>query len=406
VDASAESLSEALSIAAAGLMGNGIAVTDPSYGDGERYLLVAGPNQFKSLWARDFSMATAGALSIGMEREVHDSLDSLFSFQRGDGLMPRMVDNRGIDSRVILGLAGFHVPLKAPVKGWFKTENGVIAIDSNLVVPWAASEYILKTMDLDFARKWYHSAQRSLQFLTDGGFMVNGFVGNQPPFSDWEDSVRRGGRVAMTNVYYVLALRGMAAWAALVGEAGDALDYVLLADSTNRKFRDYFWRDDLGMLSNFEGDDRLTADANLMAVAHHLLSREDSLAVMAALRNSPLWRPMPGRPTWPDYPRSYKSFNVKLSGIASYHDSMTWLWITALAADAERAVGDCEAYHAILESLADLVVKYGAVHEVYDLKPAGLVPVKRLLYRAERPFTWSSAMFIEAAQGGCPQTER
>jgi hypothetical protein len=81
---------------------------------------------------------------------------------------------------------------------------------------------------------------------------------------------------------------------------------------------------------------------------------------------------------------------------------MRWLWITALAARAERAVGNCAGYHAIMDQLSALIARRGAIEEVYDLKRNGtLKPVRRLFYHAENPFTWSSAMYLEAANEGC-----
>ena len=80
---------------------------------------------------------------------------------------------------------------------------------------------------------------------------------------------------------------------------------------------------------------------------------------------------------------------------------MYWLWITALAAEAEGALGDCEAYARILEQASGLILKEGTIHEVYSLRGGSLDPVRRLIYRAEEPFTWSSAAFLQAVRGGC-----
>jgi glycogen debranching enzyme len=367
-----------------------------------RYLL-AGANQFRSLWARDFSFATAGALIAGQTQAVHDSLDALFAAQRSDGLLPRGLDNEDITWRVIFGLLGMPPAFHPPLKAWWTTEYGVIVLDSNVTVPWAASRYLLKTHDLEAARRWFAPAERALAFFQEQGYLVDGLIGNQPPYSDWADSVQRTGRVSFTNVIYVLALRGMSEWATLLGDPERALFYASKALSAQQAFVHHFWSPTLEAVSNFDGDEHLTADANLLAVAHGVLPPELARRTMRTLRASPLWRPMPGRTTTPDYPSSMKGFNVKLIGIASYHDSMYWLWLTAAAAMAERALGNCDSYDEIMSSLSRLIAKGRAIREVYELKRDGvtLKPVSRLLYHAENPFTWSSAMYLEASEGGC-----
>ncbi|MBI3542051.1 MAG: hypothetical protein HY075_02075 [Deltaproteobacteria bacterium] len=367
--------------------------------EGKHYLL-AGAHQFHTLWARDFSMSVGGALALGRYSTVRDSLEVFYASQRPDGLLPRTVDNVNIYWRTLLGLFARAPKFEAPLKAWFDTENGVISIDANVFIPWASAEYVLASRDRFFASRWFASAESSLAYL-EKNYFVDGLIGRQPPFSDWADSVKREGRVAMTNVMYVLALRGMAGWAELLGLADKALEYRAREASTASRLREFFWNPKLGALTNFEGDDHLTADANLLAVAYGVLDGEQAETTMRTLRASRLWWPMPGRATTPNYKSSLKSFNVKLAGIASYHDAMTWLWLTAVAARAERAVGNCQGYREIMAKLAGRIAKDGVVYEVFDLKKRGLVPVRRLLYRAERPFTWSSAQFLESARSGC-----
>jgi glycogen debranching enzyme len=123
---------------------------------------------------------------------------------------------------------------------------------------------------------------------------------------------------------------------------------------------------------------------------------------LQTLRNSPLWTPMPGRPTYPDYPAHMMGFNIKLVGITGYHDSNYWLWLTALAAMAEHRLGNKAECARILDALSDQIVRDGEIYEIFDLVPGGaLKPVKRLPYRAESPFTWSSGMYLEASKADC-----
>lgn len=391
----------ARAIAAQNIFFNTARLVDPANPGAERHYLLAGANQFRTLWTRDLSMSVKGAIAAGQTKAAHDSLEAIFKFQRADGLLPRVIDNEGIASRVILGLLGLSPRFKEPLRGWYETEYDVIAIDSNVCAIWAAGEYLQHTGDLAFARRWLAAAETTLAFI-ERRFVVDGLISHQPPFSDWEDSVRREGRVALTNIYYVLALRALSEWSELVGAHEAAASYALQAELTTSRVRDYFWIPERGVLRNFEGDDHLTADANLMAVAYSLLPLEQARSVMQVLRASPLWRPMPGLPTYPKYDRKLIGTNVKIAGITGYHDSYHWFWITALAAKAEKAVGNCAGYRAIMDALAHQIASDGFIAEIYKLRKDGLTlrPARSWIYRSEEPFTWNSALYLEAASEG------
>lgn len=392
----------ARAIAAKNITLNTAVLDDPSDDSGKKHYLLAGGHQFRTLWARDFCFATPGALATGATKAVKDSLEALFRFQRADGLLPRGLDNHEVGPRVVLGLLGMPPAFGNPLKAWFETEYKVIVLDSNVLIPWAASQYLQATGDRAFATQWFPVLERAFQFLEDGGYIIGELIGHQPPFADWADSVRRTGRVSFTNVLYVMALRGAAEWASLLGLQGKASYYYGKAARVSAALLDYFWDPKMKALRNFEGNECLTADANLMAISQRVLPEDLAREALQTLRNSPLWTPMPGRPTWPDYPAHLKGFNIKLVGITGYHDSNYWLWLTALAAMAEHRLGNQAECARIMDAAADQIVKDGDVYEIFDLtKDNTLKPVKRLPYRAESPFTWSSGMFLEADKADC-----
>lgn len=387
---------QARNIAKRCLVSNITTVKDPSDPKVEKRYLLAGAYQYRTLWARDFCMSVQGALAVGEVQAVHDSLELFFSFQRSDGLLPRQIDNRNIFTRVAFGVLGAPPSFKPPLKPWFTTENQVISIDGNLLLPIAANLYINKTGDLPFAQRWFATAQLALSFLEEF-YLDAGLIGNQPPYSDWADSIRRTGRVAFTNALYILALQSMANWAKMLQLPQVEADYRKRSIALKTHFFQHFWNSEKGILLNFDGNEHLSADANLCAVIYRLVPNEARFQIMNHLRNSPLWDPIPGRPTWPDYPSSLKSKLVKLVGVGGYHDSLYWLWINAMAARAEYSVGNMEGYRQIMLHLSERIAEDNTVHEVYELSPKHvLVPFKRLFYRAEPHFTWSSAMFLEA----------
>ena len=364
--------------------------------DQKKYLL-AGKNQYHTLWARDLSMSVAGTLLIGEAQAARDSLEIFFNLQRADGLLPRVVDNRDIMSRVLWGLMGYPPQYRAPLRGWFTTENRVISIDSNLILPWAASHYIDQTKDEKFAGRWFVGMEHALAFI-EKNFLVQGLIGKQPPFSDWKDSIRRTGRVSFTNALYILALRGAAKWAKFLGLSDKYTYFLTRAEEATIRFREFFWIPERKILRNFEGNDLLSADANLFAVVNQIISLDEAQQIMIELRKSPIWSPIPGAPTWPSYPSSLKSTLVKAIFLHGYHDRLYWLWISALAARAERAVGNHIEYERIMNYLARRIVSDKGIYEVYDAheNELDLRPHVGPIYRADRSFTWSSACYLEA----------
>ena len=389
---------QAKQIAARAIAHNSIAIEDRTY-------LVAGSHQFKTLWARDFAFAIPGALIAGHRSVVLDSLNLLFDHQRADGLLPRGMDNHSIYKRVIYAMIGMPASFRAPLHPWFETEDGVIAIDTNAILPWAAGEYVLRTRDLDFARARFPAAESAIEFLRKN-YMKDGLVAGQPPYSDWEDSVERRGRVGFTNVMYVLTLQNLSRWARVIGDEAKSQTYADLADRTRKKFIASFWMPKVGVLRNFDGDDHLSADVNLIAIARGVVRGPMAKRILKTLKASPLWKPMPGRPTWPSYDDAMKDNTEKLVGIAGYHDEMLWLWITGMAVMAEQAVGQCEEAQALLTRLTQQIEKDGTVFEVFDVVDGDrrLVPVKRRFYQSEHPFTWSAAVYLEASQRKCDAT--
>ena len=368
----------------------------------QREYLLAGYKQFRNLWIRDLSMSTSGALAVGMEKPIRDSLEAIFTFQREDGLLPRLIDNKDGQIRAVLGVAGIRQSFKAPLKAWYESENKITTIDGNVTVPWAASNYIAKTNDLQFAKRWFSSMEKSIQYL-EKNHLEGGLISKQQGFADWEDSVNRNGRVAFTNLFYVLALRGAARWADAIHSTDKVAYYQQKADAQAIRFREYFWDSNKKVLRNFDGDDRYTADANLLAITEKVLPAKEAREAYDSLKSTPLWGPIPGRPTWPNYTNDMKSIFVKSIGLGGYHDRLYWIWLSSLGARAAATVGDCKEYQRIMQYLEFQIVKNGQVHEVYRFKesPDRLKPFKNAIYHAEAPFTWSSAMFLEAEFDQC-----
>ena len=367
--------------------------------EGKEYLL-AGARQYHSLWARDFAMSVTGALDLGRHKAVRDTLELLFSRERADGVIPRQIDNVDKMTRFFFGLIGIVIEFVPPFEASFVTENHVITIDGNAAVPWAAGLYVARTRDMEFASRWWDSAVRAIGYI-ESKHVKYGVVSDQPKFADWADSVARRGRVSMTQELYILALRSLSEWAGLLGKIDESIHYAEKAAAAQEAFNRFYWVEERAMILNFEGSTHLSADTNLLAVAHQMVDKKRARRILDTLRTSPLWYPMPGRATYPDYPSSWKSRLLKLTGMGDYHDRLYWLWLTAAAAQAERQIGHEDGCNQILDQLSELLIRHKTTYEVYSLRDNALKPVSRFFYKSERPFSWSSAMAVHALGEGC-----
>jgi hypothetical protein len=372
--------------------------------NGKSYqLLLTGGRQFKCLWARDFSFAAAGALALGMDRAVHDSIDLFFKLQRDDGLLPRLIDGAtfGFKTRFALTYLGLTPEFRGPVAPNYISEHGIITVDGNVLLPWAASLYLEKTKDTEAGLAWWPKALKALRFLEEQ-YLVDGLISKQPKYADWADSVARTGRVSFVNSWYVICLRALAQWAQWL-KLPEADELQQKASRANTYFRNFFWDSQQSRIRNFETDERLVLDANLLTVIHELVSPPECEQILQTLRASPLWHPIPGRVTHPAYPKELKSWTTRTVGLGDYHDHLYWIWLAAHAGRAEAINGSLNSANAILDQVAELIVKWNGIHEVYELEPKStqegsnpsLRPVRRFLYRAEVPFTWSAATFVE-----------
>lgn len=363
---------------------------------GGRPVLTAGAKHFRMVWTRDFCFSAGGLIAAGRADALRETLSVILAHQREDGLLPRLLDTGSWALRVALGVLGRDLPLEGELKPNYIGEHGTPAIDGNALVCWAAERCAAASGDAAFAAQALPVLERALAFYDRR--LAEDLV-TQPPYSDWQDSIRhRRGRVFFTNLIYWRAHQSLAALSALAG--ADPAAWRAKADALKRRIVARFWDEKAGAFTNIERGGPLSADGLLFSVVWGFTGAEDSRRLLRALDAAGAWTPWGPRCAAPDYPSSGRGWITKLAGIPDYHDRVVWLWQTALAVRAFRAVGE-EARAAEMErALSAILLRDGASGEVYE--PDTGLPVKRRLYRSEAPFSWSSAMALEALSERAP----
>ena len=76
-----------------------------------------------------------------------------------------------------------------------------------------------------------------------------------------------------------------------------------------------------------------------------------------------------------------------------YHNGDSWLWLGCLDCVSKNKLGMKKDARDELNRLAEVIIKYGTVYEVYSENGS---PVNELFYKAEKNFAWSAGMFVWA----------
>jgi len=359
--------------------------------------LSAGKNQFKSLWTRDFCWSVKGLLASGRSDVVKNQLDTLLGqLQPGTHLLPRTLDTMDPKKRVLLASLSRVLPfikpeqpLEGPLHPEYQDQNGQIAIDGNALAILATLDYVDATGDRAFLAAHQAELVEALRFYD--AHMQGGLV-TQPPFSDWQDSVKREGATFYTNVLYQRVLERLQGNPAFGITADQVQAHRQATDAA-------FFDASTGMYRSVAGRPQVSLDGNLLAIDLGYLAPDSARAgaVYAAVKASPFWSRTgtPGFDTYPDYAATDRSLSVNLSGLGHYHDELQWSWLMALSGKVAIEMGDLEGAHKSLGKLQQLAQRDGGIAEIYTAG-AEAKPVSTLLYRSEQPFSWGAAYAVDA----------
>lgn len=355
-------------------------------------VVTAGSRQYKTVWARDFGFTAGGLIRLGEIQALRDTLEAFLAFQKPGGLFPHILDTMPWYLRVAAASLGFERPFKGLLKPYYRNQHFGIAIDSGLLLAYAAERYVNASGDVDFGLRHYAALKRGLEFYQD--FLKDGLI-SQPPCSDFQDTVRaRRGRVFFTNLIYWKACWALSNIAAAAGLPQEAERWKIYAAQLKEKINRFFWLEDAGYFRNTERSRQLSTDGNLFSIVWEFAGESHAARILRAMEGMNLWTLAGPRCVVPPY--SWRDIEPYLiaAGAGDYQDSMVWMWQTALAIQVYRKLGLKTQKDHLTQTVQKILERDGHVHEVYD--PVTSLPVRRRLYRSESPFSWASAMLLEA----------
>ncbi len=353
-------------------------------------LFVAGGNQFRTLWTRDFCYAVPGLLASGYADTVERQLRLIYGFKNNENLLPRGIDVINPKTRVLKNTAfkflateelkNYNKPLVPEYLGEHRTP----AFDSNLLVMISIAE--LGKFKKQKAIFFGEAIQPLLNFYDS--YFENGLL-NQPEYSDWQDSARRTGSLLLTHLLYLRVL-------SLKEELGLQIEESKI-EALQTKIQLSFFRDQL--LQEQPNLDQQSLDSYCYLIHHpELLPTIDINKLYSNLKKSPLWQQstIPGIPVWPEHSSQNVSWTTKIVGLRHYHDGLHWGWLVAEAAKIALLQKDIPEFERIAEYFSSAIADNEFVSEIYICTNSKLQPFQSFLYKSESPFTWSAAKWLEA----------
>lgn len=353
--------------------------------------LVAGQNQFLTLWTRDFCHACRGLFALGETGVIKSHLGFLLKNLNAEGLVPRVIDNQLVQFRVAYQTLRKNLPfmpklkIKEPLIPQYRDEHGSFAIDSNLLVLLVALE-LKQRGEESWWLEHFEALKKVFQWyqLDEHGLI------NQGPFSDWQDSAKRAGHCFLTNLFYYLVSCRLSHLAIDV-----PVDLKLLKEKIHATFFDHH----VGLYKTHELLNVISLEGNLFALeASEFLIEADKRLLWENLKAHPLLQldqGHMGRCSYPEYDKNQIAWHVRLASLERYHGGLAWSWLMGLGLKVAIEREDIQTTSLMLTKIHSLLIRDREVVEVYDPNDMWK-PWESWLISSERPFSWGAGYMIEA----------
>lgn len=358
----------------------------------EKLVLCAGLRNFREPWARDLSFASFGLLELGEFQAAKEALEVFLINQRPSGQFPVKVHSTNVVDRYLHSLLKREQPAYIPIRPKYITAHNTISLDGNALLVIATLNYATRSGDTEFVQTHWPALKRAITWLENHALEEDGLL-HQAAFADWADSIAREGRVLYTNVVYWKALTDLATAAADYGDSVDQIYFAARARELRAAINDHFWREDLGYYVTNHLFDNLSSSGNLLAIAWELTTPHQAKAILDNMERFNMAYPVPTQTVHRAYPDKFIALENRLGGIAHYHTHAAWLWLGGWHVIALTRQGRLDEAETLLYRIAQVIVRDGAVHEVYA--PNGNY-LSTFWYTSEVPLTWSAGMVVYA----------
>lgn len=346
---------------------------------------VAGSHHFVDLWARDSLFAALGAIASGKISEPKKTIETFLHYQRPDGLVPYLI----LRSKHTPGkYFDRHTYYTNPVAHIRSHMSAGIVPDGGVMTIIAARSYIEQTRDRRFLTRHYESLVRA--FMWYEGRRTRGLV-REWFQCEWADALLKSGNTLYTNVLYYKAAADLCWLAKRAGKPSDADFFARRAKEIKKNINIHLWTGSFfADWKDWKRQDYLAVHPNMLAVVFGLTDKHQALSILKTAKAA-AWNGWTMENSWPKYPVWRVPVFHTLIGMGDYHNGLIWLQPGIVYALALCTAGRKREAASVLAGIAEKIIASGGVHEVYERSGR---PVKRVVYRSEQPFAWSSGLFI------------
>ncbi len=263
--------------------------------------------------------------------------------------------------------------------------------DGGLMTVIAAAEYVRRSNDVTWLKSQYQSLQRAIDWY-DRAF--SGSLISEWFQCEWADGVLKVGKTLYTNVLYVKAMRDMVHIAGLLKHQNDKERYDIRTKKLYSIFHAEFWNGTYFVdWIDWKKQQYFASHANFLAIIFGITTKKESKSILEYAQTHTI-ASFTHYNVYPSYPIWRIPLIQIIGGVPGYHNrGMLWLQPGITYALALHATGNHTQAKNFLLQIAQQIVKYAYVYEVYE---TGGTPVKRTFYTSEGPFAWSSGLFLWA----------
>jgi glycogen debranching enzyme len=350
--------------------------------------IIAGKHHFTDLWARDSLFATFGSTVCGLESAIKQTVETFFTSQKSDGLIPYRI----LQSPTTIGKYFGHPSYyKTPKPDFRSHQSGGLVLDGGLMTIIACKEYVEKINDMQFLHKYYSHLQKSLEWYIKrfGNKLLSEWFQ-----CEWMDAVLKSGKVLYTNVLYLKAIDGMKFLSEKMNDKVNFKKYNSFYTHIFSLFNKTFWTGEyFADWVDYKRQDYFNTGANLMTVWFDIADKEQSKRILSYSKLHCI-QTFTLETNYPKYPWWRIPFQNYIVGLGDYwNGGCLWLQNGLLYALAQYSCGNFEEAKRMLYQIALKIIEFDDTFEVYEKNGK---PVKRLFYTSEKSFAWTAGLYLYA----------
>ncbi|MCP4049957.1 MAG: hypothetical protein GY730_04545 [bacterium] len=349
--------------------------------------ITAGKTHFSDIWLRDSCYASFGSLAVRDYDIVRTNLITNLTYAKKNGQIPLRIGQK----YMLLKFMGF----KGKSKPRYIEDKGVsIPTDGNSLFIITAEAYISLSRDKNFAIEYFDKLKTILEWNfsmdEDSDLLIE-----EGPYAGWADSLKKRGKVLYTNVLHFKAVDSFAKICSLINKKDDQKHYERLRNLIRKGITERFWNRSYFIdWIHRHKHMYFSTDGNVLAIIFGLADKEQALKIQSCIHNFDLDHTFSTKSNFPEYRFRHIFPLFYPIRIPDYHNGLQWLWLGCADAIAKQRTGLKQDAYELLIRIAKKIVEYKGVYEVYqDGKP-----LKRIFYKSEQGFAWSSGMFVWACK--------